>query len=66
LIGPGERPVVHGPRTHPGAPNLYFIGFTNPISGNLREVGIDAKRIAKAISRLRKADREAAPASVTP
>ncbi|HEX2069601.1 MAG TPA: NAD(P)/FAD-dependent oxidoreductase [Actinomycetota bacterium] len=65
LIGQGERPVVHGPRTHPSAPNLYFIGFTNPISGNLREVGIDAKRIAKAVSRVRKADRAAVPAAVT-
>ncbi len=65
LVGPGERPVVHGPRTHPGAPNLYFIGFTNPISGNLREVGIDAKRIAKAISRVRRADREVREAAVT-
>jgi putative flavoprotein involved in K+ transport len=66
LMGPGERPVVHGPRTHPNAPNLYFIGFTNPIGGNLREVGIDAKRIAKAISRARRADRKAPAAAVTP
>ncbi len=66
LIGPGERPVVHGPRSHPSSPNLYFIGFTNPISGNLREVGIDAKRIAKTISRVRRADREAAAAAVRP
>jgi putative flavoprotein involved in K+ transport len=42
------RPVVHGPETHPGAPGLYFIGFTNPISGLLREIGIDARRIARA------------------
>jgi len=25
---------------------VHFIGFTNPISGNLREIAIDAKRIA--------------------
>ena len=49
LVGRSGRPVVHGPRTHPLAPNLYFIGFTNPISGNLRELGIDAKRIARAV-----------------
>jgi putative flavoprotein involved in K+ transport len=66
LMGPGDRPVVHGARTHPSAPNLYFIGFTNPISGNLREVGIDAKRIAKAISRVRRVDRAAPAAAVTP
>jgi putative flavoprotein involved in K+ transport len=50
LVGPNGRPIVHGDRTHPSAPNLYFIGFTNPISGNLREVGIDARRIARAVS----------------
>ncbi|MEX2458046.1 MAG: NAD(P)/FAD-dependent oxidoreductase [Actinomycetota bacterium] len=53
LIGRSGRPVVHGSRTHPLAPDLYFIGFTNPISGNLRELGIDAKRIARAV-RLRR------------
>ena len=43
-------PVVHGDVTHPSAPNLHFIGYSNPISGNLRELGIDARRIARAIS----------------
>lgn len=42
-------PVVHGDVTHPLAPNLYFIGYSNPISGNLRELGIDARRIARAL-----------------
>jgi putative flavoprotein involved in K+ transport len=42
-------PVVHGDVTHPRAPNLYFIGYSNPISGNLRELGIDARRIARAL-----------------
>lgn len=65
LIGPGGRPVVHGPQTHPKAPNLYFIGFTNPISGNLREVGIDAKRIARAVSRAKRAEREASAVGAT-
>jgi putative flavoprotein involved in K+ transport len=45
------RPRVHGPATDPGAPGLHFIGYTNPISGNLRELGIDAKKIARAIRR---------------
>jgi putative flavoprotein involved in K+ transport len=45
------RPSIHGARTHPAAPRLYFIGFTNPISGNLREIGIDARKIAREISR---------------
>jgi putative flavoprotein involved in K+ transport len=43
-------PVVHGGVTHPLAPNLFFIGYSNPLSGNLRELGIDARRIARAVT----------------
>ncbi len=45
------RPVVHGPHTPKNAPGLYFTGYTNPISGMLRELAIDAVRIAKAVAR---------------
>ncbi|WP_328413472.1 NAD(P)/FAD-dependent oxidoreductase [Streptomyces violaceus] len=45
------KPVVHGTRSPKTAPGLYFTGFTNPISGNLRELALDAVRIAKAIAR---------------
>ncbi|MGX1886106.1 flavin-containing monooxygenase [Streptomyces sp. NPDC055287] len=44
------RPVVHGARTPPKAPGLYFTGFTNPISGMFRELAIDARKIAKRIA----------------
>ncbi|MFJ6086326.1 flavin-containing monooxygenase [Streptomyces sp. NPDC092369] len=43
------KPVVHGSRTPDQAPGLYFTGFTNPISGMLREMAIDAEKIAKAV-----------------
>ena len=43
-------PVVHGAHEPPGAAGLWFTGFTNPISGMLRELRNDAKRIAAAIS----------------
>ncbi|MDT9697010.1 NAD(P)/FAD-dependent oxidoreductase [Streptomyces sp. P17] len=43
------RPVVHGARTPAHTPGLYFTGFTNPISGMLRELAMDAERIAKAV-----------------
>jgi putative flavoprotein involved in K+ transport len=33
-----------------GSPGLYFIGYTNPLSGNLRELGIDARRIAALVA----------------
>jgi putative flavoprotein involved in K+ transport len=45
------NPTVHGDVTHPDAPGLYFIGYSNPISGNLRELGIDARRIARNLGR---------------
>ncbi|MFE3140798.1 flavin-containing monooxygenase [Streptomyces scopuliridis] len=45
------RPVTHGGRTPERARGLYFTGFTNPISGNLREMAIDARKIAKALAR---------------
>lgn len=44
-------PLVHGAWTHPAAPGLYFVGYTNPPSGMFREVAIDARRIAAAVSR---------------
>ncbi|MFF1921884.1 flavin-containing monooxygenase [Streptomyces sp. NPDC058221] len=45
------RPVVHGGRTPKQAPGLYFTGFTNPISGMLRELALDAQKIAKKLAR---------------
>ncbi|MFF3986403.1 flavin-containing monooxygenase [Streptomyces sp. NPDC001797] len=45
------RPVTHGPRAPENAPGLYFTGYTNPISGNIRELAIDAEKIAKAVAR---------------
>jgi putative flavoprotein involved in K+ transport len=59
ILGRHGRPVVHGPATHPHAPGLYFIGYTNPLSGNLRELGLDARRIARAVSRRRLRSRPA-------
>ncbi|EFL16760.1 NAD(P)/FAD-dependent oxidoreductase [Streptomyces sp. C] len=45
------RPIAHGPRAPRNAPGLHFTGYTNPISGMLRELSLDAVRIAKALSR---------------
>jgi putative flavoprotein involved in K+ transport len=46
-------PIASGAKTHPAAPGMYFIGYTNPISGNLREIAVDARKIAKALGRSR-------------
>ncbi|MFD5297674.1 flavin-containing monooxygenase [Streptomyces mutabilis] len=45
------QPSARGARTPPDAPGLYFTGFTNPISGMLRELAIDASRIAGAVAK---------------
>ncbi|MFJ3232373.1 flavin-containing monooxygenase [Streptomyces sp. NPDC086787] len=45
------RPVAQGGRTPQHAPDLYFTGYTNPISGMLRELALDAEKIAKAVAR---------------
>lgn len=46
VLAPQGRPLVHAPRAHPKAPRLYFIGYTNPIVGNLYEVARVADRLA--------------------
>ena len=48
LDGDGS-PIVHGRDTAPQAPRLHFVGFSRPSSGNLRELRLDARRIARAI-----------------
>jgi putative flavoprotein involved in K+ transport len=62
VLGDKGRPVVHGPDTHPNAPRMYFIGYTNPISGMFRELNIDSRRIARTIDR----DRRRAPRAAEP
>lgn len=55
VLGAGGTPTLHGGRTHPDVPGLYFTGFTNPISGNFRELRLDAQRIGRALARKRSA-----------
>ncbi|MFH8403398.1 flavin-containing monooxygenase [Streptomyces sp. NPDC018019] len=54
LLDARGRPRVHGARTLPSAPGLHFTGYTNPISGMFRELGIDARRIARTIAAARR------------
>ena len=42
-------PTVHAGDQHPSAPGLYFLGFTNPVSGALREIGKHSVKLARAI-----------------
>ncbi|WP_282694892.1 NAD(P)/FAD-dependent oxidoreductase [Streptomyces sp. CC208A] len=54
VLDPRGRPLVRGARSPRHAPGLYFTGFTNPISGMLRELALDAERIARRIARTRR------------
>uniref|UniRef100_UPI0030F47FDE flavin-containing monooxygenase n=2 Tax=Streptomyces sp. GSL17-111 TaxID=3121596 RepID=UPI0030F47FDE len=48
------RGVPRSPAHRAAAPGLYFTGFTDPVSGALRELGREADRIAKAVARSRR------------
>ncbi len=48
IAGERSRPRHFGDETE--VPGLYFIGFRNPPTGALREIGIDAPRVAASIA----------------
>ncbi len=49
VLSTAGRPLVHGPQTHANAPGLYFVGYKAEISGNIRQMNIQARKIAGAI-----------------
>ncbi|MEW2634223.1 NAD(P)/FAD-dependent oxidoreductase [Streptomyces sp. NPDC048389] len=57
LVGPlgvldeDGQPLAVGAESHPEAPGLYFAGYTNPLTGVLRQAGIEARAIAHAFRR---------------
>jgi cation diffusion facilitator CzcD-associated flavoprotein CzcO len=44
-------PIPRGGQTSPTAPGVYFVGYTNHLSGSLRYAGIEARQAARAIRR---------------
>lgn len=44
-------PTALGGREAPGTPGLHFVGYTHPFSGAIREMGIDARRLARIVRR---------------
>ncbi|PXW86900.1 putative flavoprotein involved in K+ transport [Nitrosomonas sp. Nm84] len=46
-----DRSLISGDQEHKDAPRLYFIGQINPLSGLLREIRLEAERIAKKIKK---------------
>jgi cation diffusion facilitator CzcD-associated flavoprotein CzcO len=57
LVGPlgvlddAGQPLAVGGQSHPAAPRLYFTGYTNPLTGVLRQAGVEARAIAHALRR---------------
>ncbi|WP_316525468.1 flavin-containing monooxygenase [Kitasatospora brasiliensis] len=49
LSQPGGRPLVHGGKTAPHAPGLYFQGYRLP-PGQIPDMSTDARAIARAIT----------------
>jgi cation diffusion facilitator CzcD-associated flavoprotein CzcO len=53
VLGPAGLPLVNGPDELADKPGLFFLGYSNPLTGNIRQLKIDAKRIARRAKRLR-------------
>lgn len=51
LLDEAGTPPRLGRRAQRDAPGLYFAGFTSPVGGSLRQLGLDARRIARAVAR---------------
>jgi putative flavoprotein involved in K+ transport len=51
VVTPGGRPSVNADEQAPGLDGLYFLGYSNPLTGNIRQVGIDARAIARRVSK---------------
>lgn len=51
LSGAKGRPVINADEQDSRYPGLYFIGYSNPLEGNLRQLNIDAKKIARRVVR---------------
>jgi len=50
VLDANGRPRLHAPKSSPQAAGLFFIGYSNPISGNLREIAHDARALAPVLA----------------
>ena len=50
VLDANGRPSSHAPQASPQAPGLFFIGYSNPISGNLREIAHDARALGPVLA----------------
>jgi putative flavoprotein involved in K+ transport len=50
VLDSNGRPNSHAPQWSPQAAGLFFIGYSNPISGNLREIAHDARALGPVLA----------------
>jgi putative flavoprotein involved in K+ transport len=50
VLDPNGRPRLHAPKCSSQAAGLFFIGYSNPISGNLREIAHDARALGPVLA----------------
>jgi putative flavoprotein involved in K+ transport len=51
VLLPDGHPAADGGRENPAAPGLFFTGYVAKVSGQLRQMRFEAKRIARAVQR---------------
>ncbi len=49
-LHPGGMPPVHGANTPPKLPGLYVVGVTIGLAGLLREIGLEARAVGRALA----------------
>jgi putative flavoprotein involved in K+ transport len=54
VLGENGKPRYSGGEQDPAAPGLHFIGYLNPLSGRIRSMGFEARRIARAVTAARR------------
>lgn len=50
VLARSGRPLVNADAQLAAHPGLFFLGYSNPITGNLRQVGLDATKIARKVA----------------
>jgi putative flavoprotein involved in K+ transport len=50
VLAASGRPLINADAQLAAHPGLYFLGYSNPLTGNLRQVGLDATKIAKSVA----------------
>jgi cation diffusion facilitator CzcD-associated flavoprotein CzcO len=50
VLARNGRPSINADQQLAAHPGLFFLGYSNPLTGNLRQLGIDATKIARKVA----------------